>query len=255
MTNFYWELHDALLRLTAPESWDSSSVRLAHDVLGYDPEGISYSTEKVNTHSNTSDQLPLSLVLHLAALRIVNSARSFPLENVDPLVSHAMTVAESMGRSEAALPYELLLLEKLSAPRSTDRPRLFDLGRTVDWSLVSTSLAQELTALEQALGSRPIAKALGQPVGGNLPLGKGLVPLLCERGLVVSPDRWEDTLTTLARGLYLLERYNAEPRHGDKPLLSVGIYSTQGHGERSLRVFELPRILPMDSFLSRFFGV
>lgn len=244
-----------MLELTAPENWDRSSVRLAYDVLGYDPEGISYSTEKVNTHSNTSDQLPLSLVLHLAALRIVNPTRSFSLGSVDPLVSHAVTVAGSMGRSEAALPYELLLLEKLSKPGSTDRPRLFDLDRTVDWSLVSTSLAQELTALERALGFGKIRAALGQPVGGNLPVGQRLVPLLCERGLVVSPDRGEDTLTALARGLYLLGRYNAELHHGDKPLLSVGIYSTQGHGERSLRVFELPRILPMDSFLSRFFGV
>lgn len=276
---FYQELHEALEPLTAPTGRDKLSVKLADTIMASDYTGVHYSTENSDPYDNLSAdeelammsgryilpvtqgiplQLPVSLVLHIAALRCQDPTRFLPpAEDLDPLVSQAVTVIESLGQSEATLPYELLLLEKLSKKRSSHKPQLFSLDKEVDWSVVVESLDQELSTLNQVLKSPNIALSLGRLVGGNLPLdqGQALVPGLCERGLVVAATEGEDARATLARAIYLLGHYNKERQRLEaKPLFSVGIYEAQEDGGRSLTVFELPKALPVESVMSLCFG-
>lgn len=274
MTIFYQELHDALEPLTTPSGRSERSDKLAALIMrqdGYatvyespahnDIEPVTWEEQQnlLNGSLGSKEvdlplQLPLSLVLHIKALRASGSLPRMD-DSQDPhsLVPKARFVTNLRGTGKARTAYDLLLLEKLSIAKVKSKPAILSLGQEVDWSVVADSLSLELKRLGRVLepvNGQPCP--LGKTMGGNVLVtkDKDLVPLLCEEGLVVAAGPNEALCGALSRALYLLIHYNNVcGKYALNPVLSVGIYAGGEGGERSLTVVDLARTLPMSEVL------
>lgn len=274
MTIFYQELHDALEPLTAPSSRSERSDKLAALIMrqdGYatvyespsqgDIEPVTWEEQQnlLNGSLGSKEvdlplQLPLSLVLHIKALRASGSLPHMDdSQEPHPLVSKARFVANLSRAGKTRTAYDLLLLEKWAVQTMNSRSNILSLEQEVDWSVVDDSLSLELKRLGRVLepvNGQPCP--LGRLIGGNVRVnkGKGRVPLLCEEGLVVAAGPNEALRDALSRALYLLIHYNNVcGKYALNPVLSVGIYAGGEDGERSLTVVDLAQVLPMREVL------
>lgn len=274
MTIFYQELHDALEPLAAPNGRSERSDKLAALIMrqdGYatvyespahnDIEPVTWEEQQnlLNGSLGSKEvdlplQLPLSLVLHIKALRASGSLPHMDdSQEPHPLVSKARFVANLSRAGKARTAYDLLLLEKLAVAKVKSKPAILSLGQEVDWSVVDDSLSLELKRLGRVLepvNGQPCP--LGRIMGGNVRVNrdKDLVPLLCEEGLVVAAGPNEDLRDALSRALYLLIHYNKVcGKYAMNPVLSVGIYAGGEGGRRSLTVIHLAQALPMSEVL------